>query len=142
MPQIKKLVLVEFSAAQMFELVDRVEDYPGFLPWCGFSEVHSRDDLWTVATLGIDYLGLRQQFTTENRKSDNQISLELKDGPFRNLTGAWRFVPLAENACKVVFELEYEFANRTLENLVGPVFNKIANSFVDAFVKQAEKRFI
>lgn len=140
MPQVRKSVLVLFPASLMFELVDRVEDYPRFLPWCGHAEVHLRDDDWTVATVGIDYLGLRSGFTTENRKQPGLISMELKDGPFRNLSGAWRFTPLSEDACKVEFELDYEFSNRALEGLIGPVFSKIAGTFVDAFVKEAERR--
>ncbi|MFC4161617.1 type II toxin-antitoxin system RatA family toxin [Chitinimonas lacunae] len=139
MPQIRKSVLVPYSVKQMFDLVENIEEYPRFLPWCGMSQVHSRDDEWTVATLGIDYLGLRSAFTTENRKRPDSITLELKDGPFRNLTGGWRFIVLDEQACKVEFELEYEFSSRTLESLVGPVFGKIAATFVDAFVKQADR---
>nr|WP_269531936.1 type II toxin-antitoxin system RatA family toxin [Chitinimonas sp. BJYL2] len=125
----------------MFELIDRVEDYPRFLPWCGETTIHLRDTDWTIATVGIDYLGLKSGFTTENRKQENLITMELKDGPFRALTGAWRLIPLTEDACKIEFELDYEFANRALENLVGPVFGKIAATFVDAFVKEAERRF-
>ncbi|QDQ25035.1 type II toxin-antitoxin system RatA family toxin [Chitinimonas arctica] len=140
MPQVRKSVLVPYPAALMFELVDRVEDYPRFLPWCGETRIHLRDHDWTIATIGIDYLGLKSSFTTENRKQPGLITLELKDGPFRNLTGAWRFTVLAEDACKVEFELDYEFSSRALEGLVGPVFGKIAGTFVDAFVKEAERR--
>ena len=140
MPQVQKSVLVAFPAALMFELVDRVEEYPRFLPWCSDTEVHLRDDDWTVASIGIDYLGLRSGFTTENRKQAGLITLELKDGPFRNLTGAWRFTALSEDACKVEFELEYEFSNKALEAMIGPVFSTIAGTFVDAFVREAERR--
>lgn len=140
MPQVRKSVLVTHSATMMFDLVDRVEDYPRFLPWCGDTEVHVRDEDWTVASIGIDYLGLKSGFTTENRKQPGLITMELKDGPFRSLTGAWRFTALMEDACKVEFELDYEFSSKTLETLIGPVFNKIAGTFVDAFVKEAERR--
>ncbi len=140
MPQVRKSVLVTHPASLMFELVDRVEDYPRFLPWCGDTEVHLRDEDWTIASVGIDYLGLKSGFTTENRKQDGLITMELKDGPFRNLNGAWRFVVLAEDACKVEFELDYEFSSKALEALVGPVFSKIAGTFVDAFVREADRR--
>jgi ribosome-associated toxin RatA of RatAB toxin-antitoxin module len=140
MPQVRKSVLVTHPASLMFELVDRVEDYPRFLPWCGDTEVHLRDADWTIATVGIDYLGLKSGFTTENRKQDGVITMELKDGPFRSLTGAWRFVALAEDACKVEFELDYEFSSKALEAVVGPVFNKIAGTFIDAFVREADRR--
>ncbi|MBV8465049.1 MAG: type II toxin-antitoxin system RatA family toxin [Burkholderiales bacterium] len=124
----------------MFELVDRVEDYPRFLPWCGDTEVHLRDADWTIASVGIDYLGLKSGFTTENRKQDGVITMELKDGPFRNLNGAWRFTALADDACKVEFELDYEFSSKALEAVIGPVFSKIASTFVDAFVREADRR--
>lgn len=140
MPQVRKSVLVPHPAALMFDLVDKVEDYPRFLPWCGDTKLHLRDTEWTVATIGIDYLGLRSSFTTENRKDGSVISMELKDGPFKSLSGAWRFVALMEDACKVEFELDYEFSSGTLEKLVGPVFSKIAGTFVDAFVKEADRR--
>lgn len=139
MPHVHKSVLVEHSAHKMFLLVDQVENYPQFLPWCAFSTVHSRDEQHTVATLGIDYLRVKQQFTTQNRKAENLIFMHLQDGPFQKLAGAWRFIPLADWACKVEFELEYEFSSRTLETLIGPVFSKIANTFVDAFIRQADK---
>lgn len=139
MPQIRKSVLVPFSAKQMFDLVENIEEYPRFLPWCSMSEVHSRSDDRTVATLGIDYLGVRSSFTTDNRKHQDGIALQLKNGPFRNLGGGWRFTALSDDACKVEFELDYEFSSRALEGLVGPVFGKIASTFVDAFVKQANK---
>lgn len=129
-----------YSAERMFDLVDTVEDYPRFLPWCGDTQVHQRDTEWTIASIGIDYLGLRSGFTTENRKEAGVIQMKLKDGPFQSLAGAWRFTPLAEDACKVEFELDYEFASKTLETMIGPVFNKIAGTFVDAFVKEAERR--
>jgi ribosome-associated toxin RatA of RatAB toxin-antitoxin module len=139
MPQIRKSVLVLHAAERMFDLVDRVEDYPRFLPWCGYGEVHQRDDEWTVATIGIDYLGVKSSFTTANRKVGGEITMTLKDGPFRNLKGAWRFVPLDTDACKVEFELDYEFSSRTLEGLVGPVFERITKTFVDAFVREADR---
>lgn len=141
MMQIRKSVLVLHTARQMFDLVDAVERYPDFLPWCSGSKVHVRDAEWTVATLGIEYLGLSTSFTTENRKSENAIALELKDGPFHELSGAWRFKALNEEACKVEFELDYTFSSRALETVVGPVFNVIASTFVDAFTKQADREY-
>ncbi|MGQ5524680.1 type II toxin-antitoxin system RatA family toxin [Chitinimonas sp. PSY-7] len=140
MPQVRKSVLVPHPASFMFALVDQVEDYPSFLPWCGSTQLHQRDPEWTVATIGIDYLGLSSSFTTENRKDGMVIQMALKQGPFKQLKGAWRFHALMEDACKVEFELDYEFSNAALEKLVGPVFNKIASTFVDAFVKEADRR--
>jgi len=140
MAQVEKSVLVGYSASQMFALVDQVENYPEFLPWCGGSDVKWRDDMSTVATINIDYLGIKQSFTTENAKQmPHLIQMKLQEGPFSHLEGSWRFVELAPDACKVEFNLHYEFSSRILEKVVGPVFSYIANSFVDAFVHRADK---
>jgi ribosome-associated toxin RatA of RatAB toxin-antitoxin module len=139
MPEIRKSVLVEYSHAEMFALVDAVERYPEFLPWCGGSSVAYRDEHTTRATIQISYRGIRQSFTTENTKAAPQaMSVKLVEGPFKTLDGDWRFMPLAEHACKIEFRLRYEFSSRILEKLVGPVFNYIANTMVDAFVRRAE----
>lgn len=139
MAQVEKTVLVGHSAERMFNLVDQVEDYPRFLPWCGGVELHRRDDQVTEATLHIDYHGIKQKFTTENHKTfPTAMEINLKNGPFKHLEGFWRFTPLAEDACKVQFRLQYEFSSTILEKLIAPVFNHIANTFVEAFVQQAE----
>ena len=139
MQRVKKSVLVPYSAAQMFELVDRVDAYPQFLPWCGGASVLSASKNRKTARIDIDYHGVKAHFTTDNvNDPPSLIVVTLKDGPFRRLHGEWRFRALADDACKVEFELAYEFATTILERLVGPVFNKIANTFIDAFVHRAE----
>lgn len=138
MAEVSKTVLIEFTPAQMFELVERCEDYPKFLPWCSGTEVHERTEEKTVATLNVNYHGIKTHFTTENRKvAPHELHLRLRDGPFRHLEGGWFFHPLGETACKIEFRLHYEFEHRLLEKALGPVFNHIANTFVDAFVKRA-----
>lgn len=141
MAQVEKSVLIAHSAQRMFELVDRVEDYPQFLPWCSRTELKFRDAKKTAATLFINYHSVKSHFTTENEKSADESPLWMKirliDGPFRRLEGGWRFRPLAGNACKIEFQLAYEFSSRLFEKIIGPVFNNIANTFVDAFVKRA-----
>lgn len=141
MALVEKKVLVPYSAERMFALVDNVEAYPQFLPWCGGSSVSAADKDNTVhATVHIDYHHIKQSFTTENvRQPPHLIDMTLKDGPFKHLDGNWRFIPLSESACKIEFQLRYEFSNKLLEKLVGPVFHYIANSFVDAFIHRAEK---
>jgi ribosome-associated toxin RatA of RatAB toxin-antitoxin module len=140
MAQVAKTVLVGHSAVQMYTLVDEVERYPEFLPWCGGIDLIKRDEASTIATLHIDYHGLKQNFTTENHKVyPSLMDIRLKDGPFKHLEGVWRFIPLADNACKIEFHLNYEFANIFLETLISPVFSHIANTFVDAFVARAER---
>lgn len=140
MAQVNKSVLVEHPAGAMFALVDQVEDYPAFLPWCGGTEVKWRDAQTTVATIHIDYMGVKQSFTTENNKqAPTEMNLSLQNGPFSHLQGHWRFLALGETACKIEFSLNYTFSSRVLETLLSPVFNHIANTFVDAFVARADK---
>lgn len=123
----------------MFALVDAVEAYPQFLPWCSGADVLHRDETRTRATLHVNYHGAKQSFTTENAKEPPaKMIVRLVEGPFRVLDGEWRFSALEEHACKVEFRLHYEFSSRLLEKLVGPVFSYIANTMVDAFVKRAE----
>lgn len=140
MALVEKTVLVAHSAEQMFNLVDRVEEYPQFLPWCGGASVAEREGTTVHATVHIDYHHIRQHFTTENvRTPPHRIDMTLQDGPFQHLDGSWQFIPLSDSACKIEFRLHYEFSSKLLEKLVGPVFNYIANSFVDAFIHRAEK---
>jgi ribosome-associated toxin RatA of RatAB toxin-antitoxin module len=123
----------------MFNLVDRIEDYPQFLPWCSQTRLEFRDEKKTVATLFINYLSVKSHFTTENEK-DFPLSMKIRlvDGPFRRLEGLWRFKVLNERACKIEFQLSYEFSSKVFEKVIGPVFSQIANTFVDAFVKRAD----
>ncbi|MEY3651479.1 MAG: hypothetical protein RLZZ351_844 [Pseudomonadota bacterium] len=142
MVKVEKNVLVPHSAEQMFTLVDRVEDYQTFLPWCGGINLIERSEQTTTATIYIDYHGLKQSFTTQNQKQfPNKMEMQLKDGPFKHFNGQWRFIALNENACKIEFILEYEFSNALLGKIISPVFSHIANTFVDSFVTRAEQVF-
>ncbi|MGB5082120.1 MAG: type II toxin-antitoxin system RatA family toxin [Burkholderiales bacterium] len=140
MPAVDRSALVEHSARDMFALVEDVESYPRFLPWCARATVTVREPNRTVATLYLDFHGLKEHFTTENALRPGElIHMKLVSGPFRSLEGSWRFTALAENACKVEFSLRYEFSNPILEKVLGPVFHRIADSFVDAFVRRASE---
>ncbi|MFA4913242.1 MAG: type II toxin-antitoxin system RatA family toxin [Burkholderiaceae bacterium] len=142
MHTVQRSVLVPHSAAQMFDLVADVEKYPEFMPWCGGTQVHARDEHGIQASVTISFAGLRQTFTTRNtHRYPENIDLELVDGPFSALVGRWTFQPLDEHACKVLFVLEYAFSNRALETIVGPVFNRIASSFIDSFTKRANDKY-
>jgi len=139
---VQKKLLVGYSAQQMFALVDAVEAYPQFLPWCSGTEVLYRDESRTRATIRVNYHGVKQSFTTENAKEPpHRMTARLVEGPFRVLDGEWHFTPLAEQACRIDFRLHYEFSSKLLEKLVGPVFSYIANTMVDAFVKRADKLY-
>ena len=140
MAVVEKSVLIERTVTQMFDLVDRVEDYPKFLPWCGGTDLLERNASKTAARLHINYHGLKADFATENAKeAPRWMNIQLKEGPFRSMEGGWRFTPLGETACKVEFRLHYEFSNRILEKALGPVFHHIANTFVESFVKRAHQ---
>ena len=138
---IRKSMLSHYSAKQMYDLVDDVENYPRFMPWCGGVEVHERNETSLDVTLHIHFLGVRSFFRTRNRREANRQVMQLADGPFQHLKGHWQFTPLAEDACKVEFMLEYAFASTMLEKIIGPAFDRIIGSFVDAFIAEAERRY-
>ena len=142
MHSVERSVLVPFSAAKMFDLVAEVEKYPEFMPWCGGAVVSERTEHGMRASITIALAGVRQSFSTQNRHDyPHTIELELVDGPFSALTGKWSFVVLEQEACKVLFTLNYAFSSRTLETLVGPIFNRIASSFIDSFTQRAHAMY-
>jgi ribosome-associated toxin RatA of RatAB toxin-antitoxin module len=137
---VEKSVLIERTATQMFDLVDWVEDYPKFLPWCGGTELIERTESKTAARIHINYHGLKAHFATENTKeAPRRMDIEWREGPFHRMDGGWRFTPLGDTACKVEFRLHYEFSSKMLEKALGPVFHHIANTFVESFVKRAQQ---
>ena len=142
MQRVQRSVLVPYSARQMFDLVDDVAHYCEFLPWCGGSRVIGETATGKVARVDISFKGVAAHFTTRNvNKPPESITIALQEGPFKALTGKWSFKALAPDACKVEFDLSYEFKTTVLEALVGPVFNHIAHSFIDAFAKRAEATY-
>lgn len=143
MKNIHKTVLIWYSPEEMFRLVTDVDRYPEFLPWCDQAKVLEHTDDGMVAQVGLRLSGLRQSFTTRNTHvPGREVHMQLMDGPFSDLTGAWTFHPVgdgSQRACKVEFELHYSFSSNTLSALVGPVFDKIASTLVDAFIERAQK---
>lgn len=141
MYNIHKSAIVLHPAAKMFKLVDEVENYPNFLPWCGSTRIIHRDSEITRASIEINFKGIRQSFTTENiKKSDQLMHIRLIDGPFKHLSGSWLFNKLDVNSCQIELSLEYQFSNILLETLISPVFNIIANTFIDEFIKEANRQ--
>jgi len=139
---IKKSAFVFFNHKDIFQLIDDVEHYPDFLPWCGGSKVIKRTKKITEATIEINFKGVKQSFTTRNLKKPFEImEINLVDGPFKKLTGSWKFTNIDKKSCKIELSLMYEFNNLILEKLIGPIFNIIANTFIDEFIKEADKRF-
>ena len=137
---VEKNVLVGHSPAQMYALVNDFERYPAFLPWCSGAEVLDRAGEVVRARLHIDYFKVRQHFATRNVcVPDTSIRMELEEGPFESLQGGWHFVPLGDAGCKIEFRQSYQFSSRILEKLIGPVFDHISASLVDAFIKEADR---
>ncbi len=142
MTVIDRSALVGHGAQAMFALVADVESYPQFLPWCDRAVVSLREPGRTVATLRVDFHGLKQEFTTENLDQPGaRIDMKLVSGPFRSLEGSWSFTGLGENGCKVELGLRYEFSSAILEKAIGSVFHGIADGLVEAFVRRAAQKY-
>ena len=140
MATVSKSVLVSHSAPRMFALVDGVEDYPEFLPWCSSTEVFERSKEITRARLDIDYHGLRTHISTFNRKeAPLRMTLELVDGPFERFAGDWHFAPLGDEGCRVELALDYVLSSRTIDRVLAPVFGYIMETLVDRFVARADE---
>ena len=139
MPLISRNALVPYDVAEMYQLVDDIEAYPKFLPWCRSTEIFSRNEEEVQACIEIAKGALNKTFTTINRmQKDKIIEMRLVKGPFKHLHGYWRFDALKKSqACKISLDLDFEFESKLLAFAVGPVFNQIANSMVESFSKRA-----
>jgi len=149
MKTVHKSVLIWFSAEEMFALVTDVSSYPEFLPWCDKTRIVSQDATGMIAEIGMALGGFHKSFTTRNLHTQGrQVKLSLIDGPFKQLDGTWDFYPLAhegssemQRACRVELTLHYSFESM-FGALVGPLFDKIAATLIDAFVQRAEKVYV
>ena len=143
MKTVQKSVLIWYTAKEMFDLVVDVQKYPQFLPWCDQTRVLEREENGMKAEIGIAFAGIHQKFVTRNiHVPGREVHVKLVSGPFSNLDGHWIFTSVGANgerACRIDLELQYGFQNLPLATLVGPVFDKIASTMVDAFVKRAEQ---
>ncbi|MDX1334894.1 MAG: type II toxin-antitoxin system RatA family toxin [Gammaproteobacteria bacterium] len=140
MPTINRSALVPYEPEKLYALVDDIQSYPEFLPWCVEATELSRDDDEVVATIALAKGSLKKSFTTRNRlKHGKMIEMRLVDGPFKHLQGFWRFDALKSDACKVALDLDYEFSSKVVALAIGPVFNQVANTLVDAFVERARE---
>ncbi|VVC76380.1 Persistence and stress-resistance toxin PasT [Aquicella siphonis] len=142
MHTLKRNALVPYSARQMFELVNLIEDYPRFLPWCHSSQIISRTEDEVIASLDINWKGIHKSFTTRNRLNPfERIEISLVNGPLHRLDGVWEFYALDEFACKIDLDLEFEFTGHFIDKLFQPVFQHIANTLVEAFCKRAHELY-
>ena len=143
MKTVNKSVLIWYSPQEMYALVTAVERYPEFLPWCNQARVLQQHADGVTAEIGMAFAGLHHSFITRNlHVPDQRLTMQLVSGPFSHLDGQWDFLPVAnglQRACKVTLELHYGFGNPVLAKLVGPVFDRIANSLVEAFVQRAQQ---
>lgn len=144
MKHVRKSVLLWYSPREMYDLVTDVQAYPQFLPWCSKAEVVEAHDDGVTARLSLAYMGVQHAFTTRNvHQAGQSVAVQLVDGPFSRLEGHWRFHPLGrpgsdQTACKIEFDLAYAFSSVALEAVVSPVFDRVANTLVDSFVRRAE----
>lgn len=138
MKKIEKSALVGYTPEQMFLLVDDIDAYDLFLPWCSRSQVVERTPDVVRGELEISYSQLNKSFVTQNINTPHsKIEMQLVEGPFRHLYGLWMFTPLGTEGCKIELQMEFEFNSKILDMTVGPVFGKLANSLVDAFIERA-----
>ena len=141
MKRIARSAIVERSARELYTLVEDIERYPEFLPWCAATKVHERTAGRTLASITLSVRGLKHSFTTDNTNlPGHSIDMQLVEGPFKRFAAAWRFTALAPAASKIEFSLEYEFANRVVAKALEPVFSRIAEDMVEAFTRRADAR--
>ncbi len=142
MLNIKKTVIVPHTPEQMFNLVDDVDNYKTYLPWCTKSEAIKRENNILIGAVYLEYLKVKTHWVTRNINNPfSKIEMKLLDGPFKELIGEWDFIPLGNNGCKIIFDLHYKFANPILEKIIGPVFSYISKNIVDCFIKEANKKY-
>ncbi len=140
MTAVQKSALVKFSAMQMFDLVDDIESYPEFLPWCSGSKVLKREDNIVEAELQISKAGFNKSFSTRNRSDGHgKLFMTLLDGPFSSLDGVWDFMPLREDASKISLDLEFEMHGKFASLAFGAIFNQICNTMVKSFTDRAKQ---
>ena len=136
----RRSVLVAHPAERMFDLIEAAERYPEFLPWCAAATVLQRDDEIVVARLQVAYLGAKFEFTTRNPKRRPEfMAIGLDEGPFKRFEGTWNLKPLSSWGCRIDFALSYDFAHSVMGSLASPVFQRIADTLVDAFVQRADQ---
>lgn len=138
MPEIIRSALLPYPAKFMYELVNRVEAYPEFLPWCGGARIIQEDENSMEAAIQMSGAGMNQWFKTRNRMvPDESIAMSLVEGPFKRLEGHWTFTPIDNEGCKIELVLQFEFKRGLASALIAPAFTRIANSMVESFCDRA-----
>ena len=139
MKRVHRSAIVECAPGAFYDLVMDIESYPEFLPWCEATSILERAGAKILARMTLGYHGIRQSLTTRNTiEAGRAMGMELVEGPFRKFHAQWRFLPLGDTASKIEFQLEYEFSSAMLGRLLGPLFERIADTIVEAFIKRLE----
>lgn len=142
MIQIRRSAIVRYTPAQMFDLVNDIEAYPHRFAWCSGARVLAREDGALMARLELRIGGLTQAFTTRNVLTPPQrIELQLIEGPFRQLCGAWEFMALGETGCKVALALDFDYAGRLIAPVMRAGFQKLSDHLVDEFCTEAQRTY-
>jgi ribosome-associated toxin RatA of RatAB toxin-antitoxin module len=139
MKKITRSAILPYSCLEMFKIVNDVENYPDFLPWCSGSKIINSEPNLLIAKIDIGKAGINQSFTTSNILFEsNLIEIKLVDGPFSHLEGTWQFITLDEDCCKIILNLEYEVSNKLFNFALSAIFEQIASTLVDSFCKRAK----
>lgn len=142
MTHIQRSALLPYPAESLFELVNRVERYPEFLPWCSAAEILEESDQQMRARLTVGKAGIHQSFTTVNDlEPGSRIDMHLENGPFTALHGVWEFRALSDHACKISLDLQFSYSGPVVKATLGPLFNHAANTLVDAFSQRAKELY-
>ncbi|MCK5719135.1 MAG: type II toxin-antitoxin system RatA family toxin [Thiomargarita sp.] len=147
MTQIQKTALVPYKAQEMFVLVNDIESYPQFLPWCQLIDLQSKTEIEpelfeVIASIQMGTIGLKQRFSTINQiKTDQWIKMNLLKGPFSHLQGRWDFYPLGEDGSKISLDISFEISNRLLRLSLDPIFTKITSNLIDSFIERAKELY-
>ena len=140
MNRVERSANVPFSANQMYALVNDIEAYPEFLPWCSDARVLTRQGDTLTASVSMALGRIQHTFTTANTmQPGRRIAVRLLSGPFRHLEGSWELIPAGDQGCEIRLEMHFEFKSRLLELSLGKVFSQIINSMVGAFTRRAEQ---
>jgi ribosome-associated toxin RatA of RatAB toxin-antitoxin module len=140
--EVRRTALVIHSAERMFDLIEAAEHYPVFLPWCASAQILQRDEQVVAARIEVAYLGARFGFTTRNPKRRPEwMAIGLEEGPFKRFDGSWQLRDLPPLGCRIEFVLRYDFASTTMGRLASPVFHRIADTLVDAFIQRADRLY-
>ena len=137
--KISKNAIVPYSATQMFNLINNIEDYPKFLNWCSTTDILQQTSTEVIASITINKGIISETFTTINTLGDNKITMCLKDGMFKKLYGIWTFTKLNNSSTKIDLYMEFSFDNKLLDITIAPVFSKIALSQLNSFIVRAKK---